>query len=411
MLPAQRVATRFVLADSIGDPRKLLEDFKHQLVKFEVLEPKADRLIDHLKRMAEARGTGPEIQDQAAFHQLDGAWASTIYSDVSSVAVGTEYIFRQLRGFGQPLFWAILQQLSLPPPLLKKVQAATKYWSKSDLKFPKAKEKWMPRNGEKVLAYKKLLNEFHSQIDTAELALAKGKAHSEEGSTTKRPAGPFTVINTGGFSDEIVEKAIKSVEVSAKMMQGIGLSKVCYGDVLISNTLTSRTSVAAFYVINSDEMFVRANVSPDHDTVRFICHELAHRWEHKFGSGKRNAIVQLYATLNTKAMFETDYKDFPSIGKTFQYEGRELVVKDVDFRRKTVKFHDQNDPPNMLSIAPIKYWKAKIEGVPLPAKDIEFVTEYAKKGGPSENFAEMVSFYAVGKLGPKMVEMLLPILS
>ena len=37
-------------------------------------------------------------------------------------------------------------------------------------------------------------------------------------------------------------------------------------------------------------------------------------------------------------------------------------------------------------------------------------TPYAEKGGPNENFAEMVAYYALGKLPPGLVELLEPIL-
>ena len=42
---------------------------------------------------------------------------------------------------------------------------------------------------------------------------------------------------------------------------------------------------------------------------------------------------------------------------------------------------------------------------------LNFITAYAKSGGPGENFAEMVSFYALGKLPKEQVELLLPLLS
>ena len=71
-----------------------------------------------------------------------------------------------------------------------------------------------------------------------------------------------------------------------------------------------------------------------------------------------------------------------------------------------VKFKDPNDPPNMISVAPIQFWLQKIEGKsPDQQKSVSFVSDYAKKS-PGENFAEMVSYWAIGKLPAEQIEML-----
>ena len=53
----------------------------------------------------------------------------------------------------------------------------------------------------------------------------------------------------------------------------------------------------------------------------------------------------------------------------------------------------------------------KLKGVEQKVDPLDFVTHYAKKGGPGENFAEMVSFYALGKLPQAQLDLLLPILN
>lgn len=408
-----RVATRFLLADVIGDPSDLTKKLKAGVDKFADLEPKAEKLLAHMKTLLDVRGTGPVPKDPSLFYQLTGAWNTTMYGDVSDIYTAVQYTFHRLKPTGTFLFMAILQQLALPPALTKKVQACARYWSKSNLRIQKSKEQ-LPRHGEEVIAYEKLLKEFRMHVAIAQEALAKGKSHTEEGSTTKLNAGPFTVINTGSFSEEAMEQAAKAVSAAAKLLSQIGLSRICYGDVLVSNTLTSRSNVLAFYLISKDEMFVRANVKADVDVVRVICHELTHRLDHKFLKSKQREIASLYQTLASKSdVFDPEsLSDFewPRIGKYYEYQGRHLKVVDVDFRKKTVKWKDPKDPPNMSSSAPIQYWVTKIEGKPIEQqKGLSFVSGYAKKS-PGENFAEMVSFYAIGKLPQEQVELLKPIL-
>jgi len=220
----------------------------------------------------------------------------------------------------------------------------------------------MPRHAEHVLAYAKLLKEFRQQVAIAYEAIQKGKTHAAEGATTKLNAGPFKVVNTGGFSDEAMEEAAKAVMKAAQLLSGIGLSRICYGDVLVSNTLTSRSNVMAFYLIGKDEMFVRANVRADADIVRFICHELAHRLEHKFLKAKGHEIAGLYRTLATKDMMSTSDLEWPTRGKVVEYQGRQLTVVNLDHRRKTVTFKDPKEPPNIVMVAPLQIWLQKYEG-------------------------------------------------
>jgi len=408
---ANRVVARYVLADAIGDPEDLAEWLKIGVAKFAEKEQTNEKLLAHLKLIIDAHGPGPDPRDPGLFFQLLGPWNTTMYGDVASIFVLTDRIFRILAPHGRMLFLAILQQLALSPALTKKVQAAARFWSKSDLRFLRPKDRWMPRNAEYVTGYEKLLKELRQQVAVAYEAIQKGKAHAAEGATTKLNAGPFKVVNTGGFSDAAMEEAAKAVTKAAQLLAGIGLSRICYGDVLVSNTLTSRSNVLAFYLIAKDEMFVRANVKADTDVVRTICHELAHRLEHKFLQAKDREITGIYRTLNTKDMMGLSDLEFPPRGKVVEYQGRPLTVVDVDFRRRAVKFKDPADPPNMVSVAPLQLWLQRYEGQePHQQKGISFVTPYAKKS-PSENLAEMVSYWAIGKLPAEQVEMLKALLS
>ena len=210
-------------------------------------------------------------------------------------------------------------------------------------------------------------------------------------------------------------------------MTSHGLGKTCYGDVLVSKSLTQKKSVAAFYILASDEMFIRADTPDNWDTVRVVCHELAHRLDHKFLSSKKSEIEKLYWTINNNAM---DIK-LPKRGETCLYEGKPMIVTDLDFRRMSVTIIEDAPPkcfacgqpvaghqPDAEHKAPILRQRAyvmpaetfyQLQGKEVDPSKITFITNYAKENA-AENFAEMVSFYVLGKLPPHLVALLEPIL-
>jgi hypothetical protein len=284
-----------------------------------------------------------------------------------------------------------------------------------------------------VQLYLDFLEDFRKHERLFGLALQQGKAHAtDEASTTRLKAGPFILVNTGGFDMDTMMAAAKLVEEAAKRMDSIGLGKVCYGDVLLSNRLAGKATVAAFYVVASDEMFVRADLRTTEDTVRVTCHELTHRLEHKFLAGKEREIAQLYAKINTHSGFMSN-TEMPAFGAPLTYKGELWKVVDRDTRRRSVKLAPANplrcfvcaekgrkehvpDEEHKFPIArketivmPAEHFY-KMQGMEQKVDPLDFITNYAKKGGPSENFAEMVSFYAIGKLPKEQLDLLLPIL-
>jgi hypothetical protein len=247
--------------------------------------------------------------------------------------------------------------------------------------------------------------------------MVKGQLHSDPAvaAKTKIHVGPFDVVNTGGFDDETMKKAAEVVRKAADAMMGIGQGKVCYGDILISKTIQSK-NYAAFYIPSSDEMFIRANVPGNWDTVRTVCHELTHRLQHKFLSAKRDDIIVLYAKLGS-SRFTAPREDFPKPGEVYETPKGKLKVVDVDYRQQAVKYQDeeqireqQEGGIKAMWKSPLTAWLRVIGKPPETREDYGgFITGYAKKD-PDENFAEMVSFYAIGKLPKNQVAMLEPIL-
>jgi hypothetical protein len=328
--------------------------------------------------------------------------------------------FLYLREHAQPLFWAILQQLSLPANLTKKVQAASKYWTKSRLNAPRRdKRPWASgfRGIEAPAAYLEQMSVWREHMALARECLAKGVPHGE-GTKSKVQAGPFTLVNTGSFPDEVMENVKQAVLKAAKGLTSVGLGKICYGDILVSKQIKARSNVLAFYIINSDEMFVRADAKATHDIVQTICHELAHRLEHKFMGSPNRAINSLYNTIARYDGVQAGaVSGWPEVGRRIKYKKLDLVVTRVDKVGNKITF-EQPPAPGLIKrarySAPLEWW---VENIDVGAK-IErspdfngFITPYAKKGGPGENFAEMVAYYALGELPAALVALLKPVLA
>jgi hypothetical protein len=395
----------------IGDPKQLLANFRAAVRTFARNEEIAHGLLQFL-RTIEANPYDP---------MLAGQWSTSRYNEVATIYVSVFSLMRIHGAAGGNLFLAILQQLALPPAIGAKVQACARFWSRNAVR--PAKLKWknvgpygIPRHAEYVVAYHKILAELRKQEAIAEEAIRVGTAHAVEGSETRLKAGPFTLVNTGNFSAETMKEAAEAVEQAANLLSIVGLERLCYGEVLVSQRLESRPTVLAFYLVRHDEMFVRANVPKryQHDLVATICHELAHRLEAKFLDAAAKAkIVSVYRTL--KATGSLQEPTGPSPGDTLPYRGDTLVVTRVDRAAGKVFVTFQDDPskrrlgelpptPQTLSV-PIDKWPT----VRQKKRQGRFVTVYASTDA-SENFAEMVAFYAAGKLPPDQVKMLLQIL-
>ena len=438
---ASRVANRYFQAALIGDPKQLLEAYEGRMEYQERDALVAQALQNYIeanieKRESELANAYSRLKVELnpstnLWLNLTDEWSATAsfrssdrsksgYSRARSLAYGYSAGFDMLREHAQPLFWAILQQLSLPANLTKKVQAASKYWMKSRLNAPRRdKRSWTQGfpGIEYPDAYLAQMSVWREHLALARECLAKGALHGE-GTKSKVQAGPFTIVNTGAFPDEVMENVKQAVLKAAKALTKVGLGKVCYGDILVSKQIAARSNVLAFYILNSDEMFVRADVEATHNIVKTICHELAHRLEHKFMGGSNLAINSLYNTIKRyDGVQMSSLSGWPEIGRKIKYKKLDLVVTKVDKIANKIKF-EQPPAPGLIHrkayMTNLQWWiknidvGAKIEKGP----DFNgFITPYAKKGGPSENFAEMVAYYALGELPAALVALLKPVLA
>ena len=420
-LLAKRVAERVKTGDAIGDPKEILAVYKRLLTVYAGKEHDAKewlRLHEEIKKhylsVIDRRMKGEvidpkEIEKKRRELQIerDGGGVGTgEYTNKGQSIIGyLNHGFPSMVNTAKILCFAILQQLALPPKLRKSIEVASRFWSKSPRLNVKGGS-YDETIAKGVALYLDLLDTFKKHEKLFEDALRVGKTHSdsdpEGGVVTKYKAGPFTLVNTGGFDDKTMVDKSKLFEVAAEKMHAIGLGKVCYGDVLVTNQLSNKR-VQAFYLLSKDEVFVRGDTGISLDMVHSVCHELTHRLEEKFLASKKPAIVALYNTLKVHGMVEK----MPDIGETVTYQGTTLVVDERDVRRKILKLMSPENPLRRLPVSLATFRVLKGD----PPNPMSFVSDYAKRGGPQENFAEMVAFYAMGKLPEKQVELLLPIIS
>lgn len=353
---APKVARRF-LADVIGDPVKLLDNFKKFIEWYE--QGQTDK-YDAAYRLKYGPGK---------IHQL-----------------GIE-----------SLFLALLQNYDLKGGLRRTIEEGARAFAKT--------RTVRPRDPLKAKAlYDKKLAEFREWYEAAKKAV-QTKPRSEI--ETHLQAGPFRLVNTGGFDDQTMEQVQKVVEQAASKLQQKGLGKVCYGDILVSNSVGRSSRVLAFYHIPSDEMFVRANLKGSQRlAMETVIHELGHRLHFKFLKGKDIQIQRIYAKLmgDSREMAQeivADRSKWPQPGEVFQERRKTYVVDGVEYGRGglVVKLHNAQDP-NRTATLPLLAW-AQSRGETVSS----FVSPYAKKNHV-ENFAEMVRYFCMGTLPDDQVRLL-----
>jgi len=391
----QRIVARLLIqADSIGDPRTLLQKFK-DVVNVAAQDEDAIpsmRKLQILYESAVSQQFPPEMkQDVFAF-----------LTKIPRIMRTPEVSYGSLKNHGaQNLFLTLLQNYSFPPQLRKKLEAGSKFYGRSRVLKPNQKNA--------IETYVKMLNTYQDQIKTVEEALRVGAPHGDD-TQTKFPAGPFTLVNTGGFDSKKVQAAITVVEKAAQLLQACGLGRICYGDILLSKSLT-KANVLAFYLISKDEMFIRGDLKGSaSDIVRTVCHELAHRLHYKFLKSKDDALQGIYRKLLRSSSYIAEgelakVKDKIKPGTPLKSKGVTYMVERLGLNGRleyTVYLYREEDPKSKATVSLEAY--ADMQGF-LPRAG-KFVSNYAKKGGYAENFAEMVSFYATGNLPPDQIEML-----
>jgi hypothetical protein len=202
-------------------------------------------------------------------------------------------------------------------------------------------------------------------------------------STSEMQVGDFTIINQTDGSTEI---PVKMLEMAIKLIRASsipGLSKVLYGDVFTVTSIANKRTMAAWYSVNKDNIWLILAKRFDKEKERALIHELGHRYWRKFAESARkdlwerhhsyldgdNVMLQVGDNLPT-----TDYviaERFPLGFRVVNSDGKTGFVDDK-------------------TIAPI-------------LRKLAFPTPYASTNS-EEHFCEALSLYLMGNLNEPHLE-------
>lgn len=160
----------------------------------------------------------------------------------------------------------LLQLMKLGPKNLKELEKAHKFWSKPFKFSPKS----MSPSEEVAKKYLAVLKDLRKQLEACQEA-AQGGSGMEP-----IKVGKFELYNGVGVDADQLKKAQDVLKDASKAMHNIGLGEYCYGPVTLVNSSKLHDQSAAFYVKNTDEIYLSPDVRAGED-VRALCHEVAHR--------------------------------------------------------------------------------------------------------------------------------------
>lgn len=386
---AHKVATRYLRSAVTDDPKRLFKSLRRRLDDYDNEEDTAKRYQKQLADFKKQTARGLIVSQPVG------------YTDILDIGVNVRFFNQYFREMW-PLAVTILQGYALPATVRKKVERIARFWAtKQKTRKPRLPRKELEQIDAYLTYYLKNLDTLREQFAVIEMAFSKGRliAEGDDGDPIKVRVGPFTLLNLGGFDDQVMDEVAKAVKQASDEITTSGLGKVCYGDVHVTQKV-ARGNTAAFYMPRSDEFFVRADkkVRATGKLVHNILHELGHRYETKFLKNEREVLATLYALADTG--YELPVPDPGTVLR--DSKGNEYLVAytsgDRVHLRSVVDGKASPRPDAKIHIE--GYYM--MQGVDPRQLDVDFkgfVTPYAKKD-PSENFAEMFAFYCVGELPP-----------
>lgn len=296
----------------------------------------------------------------------------------------------------------ILQELELPKALRSRMEGWNRYFGRTSSPGRTRKDYAQPRAfyDAQLARYTKMMADIH---ESRRVGVAHGVCAMVDPARSVM-AGPFTLVNTGGFSPETMARVKHVVEKAVALIEAKGLAVILYGDIYVTNTI-SRSRVLAFYEPDTDEMFVRANVRDDVDTTRTVIHELGHRLDFMFMRTRsaNAALHNLYGKVRDAHRHHVRQREREAdaavkLGDTITVKGVTYHV--VLIEPRTVRLKVAGAPPEKAwthKIPKESYAQIKAGMQEKPEGFGAFVSKYASKN-PIENFAEMFSFWALGRL-------------
>lgn len=198
----------------------------------------------------------------------------------------------------------------------------------------------------------------------------------------------FVVVNAGGFSPAVMKSVSGQVKKAGTLLADKGLAMVDYGEVVITNTVLRGHHILAFYLLEEDRLYIRANrrkASSD-DMIHAVIHELGHRLYERFLSAdQKRAAEALYWDIRNRPYAGVEG---PFSGQTVKEGKKQYVV--IRVTGGAVLLKSEAGKPAVV----------KLSAWPQLTGKSPFVTPYAAKS-PEENFCEMLAFYC---MDPKFQE-------
>jgi len=329
------VAERFLTAKEWGDPTRIVTYYRDALARFD-----------------------------ATFAEYGDAPHSGLVLQKDLVPV-----FNASRNL---LDW-ILQTRTIPPRKAKGIEMVARLFEK---RLPSNIPPWYAKNRARL----PLLIEA-----------AEWPARSSESDVAK--VGSFTLHNTVGAPLAQFEEIQKLVAVAERHLSVLDFRKVAYGDVYVVGQI-KKSNTLARYSVAEDDVYLRSLAKKGGDDLRYLLHELGHRYWSKFlGVAGKALIYKLYSDLK----YAKTPVEIPKVGDRmpFAFPGEKepsFVVRADSANLYLSK--DGTVPDSRVEIASLR--KAlRIEA--------NFPSTYSAKD-EDEFFAECFAFYALGRLKPELRE-------
>jgi len=249
------------------------------------------------------------------------------------------------------------------------------------------------------------------------------------------PHGDFTIIPMKGVSSKDIEDCLGALDKAVGFIRA-KFPQVLYGKVFLGTSVGRGYGSVALYVADHDTVSLSTRTSVTVGDVHAICHELGHRFFHKFWKNKeqRDAFYHLsvdsqYETVDfDKAIREKMADEFISNSEKMREGGRpptsdllgtwitelkrrpeirEVVAlgkkftweKDDSVREKLWAALSLSSEPGVITVRTDKMVRGPLAVTPYGGKDWR------------ENFAEAFAFYVMGKSIPPEISSILDSLS
>ena len=263
--------------------------------------------------------------------------------------------------------WAI-ETRRIPPGKAKLLELTARLFQASKRRPPNL-IKWYDTNREKL--------EFLSEVAT----------WPERTGEDTLTLGSFEVHNTVGANEKVMAVVVDVFEQAERAIAAMfDFGKVLYGPVFITGQVL-KSGTLAWYYVQTDEVYVRANLKKGRGELHNLVHELGHRYWYRFlGATKQQAIARWFARIDR---LEGTRTEMPKVGEPMPFEMKGHATPPIIQRIEGTHFYI--DEHGYLKFEAI--WKAIRE----EDRRRKYPTPYSSTN-EVEFFAEVFAMYVLGTL-------------